>query len=463
MFLFFAIACGISLCWAQSGVVLRFTGGFIPVNPATSFNKYVQLSEVSVSNSSQGWSEKLVYPDTVIVFTADGIEDMEHAKQFALKQNVPNPFEGKTKVSLFQPESGDVTLNMFDLTGRLVATFSSQLAAGEHQFDITANVPQAYLLTATSAQGASTIKMFCSVGGQANHIGYDGEVTHNNQLKKIVTKPFTPGDNMAYNGYAQYNGESISAYTISHPQTTSEDFVLEFQWDARPCFGMPTVTDYDKNVYNTVQLGHQCWMKENLRTTHYADGSSIGVGSTVSTTTPYRFYPDGNSANVPKYGYLYNWPAVMHGSRPSDTDPSGVQGICPTGWHVPSEAECEQLSRHMKSAKYHDGSSYYLDYYRDDLTLVTMLASQEGWKKSSEEGGAGYNMNVNNKTKFTAMPAGSWYNGSSGYFGEIANFYTSTMRGSEEVVHMSLSYNGASLGFPSHNASLGYSVRCLRD
>lgn len=114
--------------------------------------------------------------------------------------------------------------------------------------------------------------------------------------------------------------------------------------NGKPCRAEPTVKDYDGNVYNTVQIGRQCWLRENLRTTHYVDGTLIERGSgRMSGTIPYRFFPNNDADNVKTYGYLYNWVAVMHGSQSSNQNSSGVQGICPKGWHVPSEAEWQQL------------------------------------------------------------------------------------------------------------------------
>jgi hypothetical protein len=97
--------------------------------------------------------------------------------------------------------------------------------------------------------------------------------------------------------------------------------------DGIPCPGMATVTDIDNNTYNTVQIGNQCWMKENLRTTRYFNGTSIALGSSASTTTAYRYYPDNNSSNVLTYGYLFNWKAVMGNSSSSSANPSGVRGV----------------------------------------------------------------------------------------------------------------------------------------
>ena len=88
------------------------------------------------------------------------------------------------------------------------------------------------------------------------------------------------------------------------------------------------VTDYDGNSYDAVRIGNQVWMASNLRTTHYANGEDIPEGNTTSYTEPCRYTP---STDVAAYGYLYNWPAVMHGASSSSANPSGVQGICPNG------------------------------------------------------------------------------------------------------------------------------------
>ena len=116
-----------------------------------------------------------------------------------------------------------------------------------------------------------------------------------------------------------------------------------------------TVTDYDGNVYNTVYIGRQCWFKENLRTTHYADGNVITRAANTNTT-PYigvsiihttnpnscYFFCDHDTTTKQYRGLLYTWYAVMKGAGSSDNNPSGILGVCPYGWHVPSSSEwCE--------------------------------------------------------------------------------------------------------------------------
>lgn len=95
----------------------------------------------------------------------------------------------------------------------------------------------------------------------------------------------------------------------------------------QPCPGAPLVFDFEGNSYNTIQIGNQCWMRENLRSTYYADGEPIPAGnSNTSNTNPY-YYDSGGSMPLEERGYLYNWPAVMYGTSSTGTNPSVVQGI----------------------------------------------------------------------------------------------------------------------------------------
>ena len=117
--------------------------------------------------------------------------------------------------------------------------------------------------------------------------------------------------------------------------------------DGKPCPEFPTVTDVDGNTYTTVQLGCQCWMRENLRVTRYADRESIPLGTDTNSFMRYRYFPNHSAELVPTFGYLYNWLAAMGHSKSSMENPSGVQGICPDGWHLPSDAEWGELERYL--------------------------------------------------------------------------------------------------------------------
>lgn len=215
-----------------------------------------------------------------------------------------------------------------------------------------------------------------------------------------------------------------------------------------------TVTDYDGNVYDVVKLGNQEWMAQNLRTTHYANGTYIPQGSsTTGTTTAYRYCPNNSSSNVNKYGYLYNWKAVMGNSSSSSSNPSGVQGICPYGWHVPSNAEWTELENYVQGCSYYTVAS---------VSVAKALASTEGWNSSGNSGAVGNDPSKNNSTGFSALPAG-YYNGSYNDFGCDATFWSATDNSSSSAYNHLLDYEGAGVGCYNPNKSLGQSVRCVKN
>ncbi|MBP5650378.1 MAG: fibrobacter succinogenes major paralogous domain-containing protein [Bacteroidales bacterium] len=226
--------------------------------------------------------------------------------------------------------------------------------------------------------------------------------------------------------------------------------------DGQPCPGTATVTDIDNNTYNTVQIGNQCWMKENLRTTHYANGVNIPMGSTYSNTSPYRYSPDNNSSNVSTYGYLYNWPAVMHGASSSASNPSGVQGICPTGWHVPSDAEWTQLTDYVGNQ-----TQYRCDSIRENIAKV--LASTTGWNSSSNTCAVGNNPSTNNATGFSALPAGYYNHGNYGGLGNVAQFWTTTDFSGDSKYGRDFFNSYAIVDIYFYEKYRGFSVRCVRD
>jgi len=96
-----------------------------------------------------------------------------------------------------------------------------------------------------------------------------------------------------------------------------------------------TVTDHDGNNYRTIVIGTKEWMADNLKTTHYNDGTSIGAAASQdqfkSAAGGAFIAYNAEASNASTYGYLYNQYAV------------NTNKLCPTGWHVPSNAEWSQL------------------------------------------------------------------------------------------------------------------------
>ena len=222
--------------------------------------------------------------------------------------------------------------------------------------------------------------------------------------------------------------------------------------DGEACPTTPTVSDYNGHTYNTVKIGNQCWMKESLRSTAYADGTTIPMysGSTYKEDKSYAGYYPNNSINVGnQYGYLYNWFAVMRGGTnptSSNNKPSGVQGICPNGWHVPSYAEWSELETYVNT-KYGN--------YSHELAANNNLWTVGG---NSPD-------NTWNKLGFSGIPLGEINGtGTAGVleYGEYAAFWSSTLYGSDEPY---CPYIASALyaDYTSYDYYYGQQVRCVRD
>ncbi|MBI5218664.1 MAG: fibrobacter succinogenes major paralogous domain-containing protein [Bacteroidia bacterium] len=218
------------------------------------------------------------------------------------------------------------------------------------------------------------------------------------------------------------------------------------------CFtcGTSTVGDYDGNSYNTVQIGSQCWMRENLKTTHYSDGTAMVDGTsagdiTGNYTAKYYFDYNNTPLNTVTYGKLYTWAAVMNGAASSNANPSGVQGVCPTGWHVPSDAEWTQLSNSLGGDSVAGG-------------------------KMKEVGTTHWNSpntDADNSSGFTCLPGGN--RSQDGTFYSIGNydyFWSATDCNAAWAWGCYLNYNSAILGRSCAaigTKAFGFSVRCVRD
>ena len=192
------------------------------------------------------------------------------------------------------------------------------------------------------------------------------------------------------------------------------------------CPGVATV-DYGGKTYNTIQIGTQCWLKENLDIGTRIDGVTEQTNN--STIEKYCYNNDPN--NCTTYGGLYQWNEAMQ----YVTTP-GTKGICPSGWHIPTKAEYS--------------------------TLSTAVSNNGNALKAIGQGtiaGAG-----TNTSGFSALLAGDW-----GYYGNFhglnsyAYFWSSTMYGSSYAYYMYLYYNGSNIYLDYYYKEDGFSVRCLKD
>lgn len=205
-----------------------------------------------------------------------------------------------------------------------------------------------------------------------------------------------------------------------------------------------TITDYDGNVYQTIIIGNQCWMMKNLNTTHDAEGNNI---------TRLCYNNELDSCAI--HGGFYTWNTLMNGAESSETNPSEVQGICPNGWHVPSDDEWKQLEMQLGMSQ-----------AQADLTNQWRGTTEGGKLKKT---GTDYwnipNTGATNETFFTTLGSG-YYNNNTLNFHNIkvnAFFWTSTESTTDESIFRALGYNQSSISSVSWDKERGLSLRCVKN
>ena len=224
--------------------------------------------------------------------------------------------------------------------------------------------------------------------------------------------------------------------------------------------GTSTLQDIDVNTYSTVTIGSQCWLKENMMTTKYPDGTSIARGLTTASwdgnDNGYFAYPSNTAKTAEeklgyiqsgKLGFVYQWSAAMHGSVTP-----GAQGICPSGWHVPTHDEFTTLERFVCTS-WLVGCDTAFPF---NTSTVGMRGTNEGSKLSLETSGG------NNSSGFTGHLAG--VRSTTGSFdgrSSFAYFWSSSPSGGS-AWGRDISSGYTSIGRSTPPKADGFSVRCLK-
>jgi uncharacterized protein (TIGR02145 family) len=204
-----------------------------------------------------------------------------------------------------------------------------------------------------------------------------------------------------------------------------------------------TVTDVDGNIYNTVRIGSQVWMAENLNVTKYNDGTPIPNATdspTWANLTSGAYTDYNNTPSVSAtYGRLYNWYTVDDDPGTMTTS-NGGKNVCPTGWHVPSDAEW--------------------------IVLTTYLGGENGAGGKLKETGtlhwAADNIGATNETGFTALPGG--YRDYTGYFGNLGydgHWWTTTISSGTNAFYRHINFDYSDVYKVDDSFRYGFSVRCI--
>jgi len=200
-----------------------------------------------------------------------------------------------------------------------------------------------------------------------------------------------------------------------------------------------SVSDIDGNTYKTVQIGTQTWMAENLRSTRFNDGTPLVKmpldDNSFSSLPGYSWYNDDPATYMAAYGALYNVQAI-------DVRLNGYKYVCPSGWHVPNNAEWDTLTTHLGG--------------------ITIAGGK--LKETGTSHWLSPNTKATNASGFTALPGGYCY-GSGNYFlriGEMGYWWSSTISDQYSGWAWAMYKNNGDINRVNYNVSQ-LSVRCIKN
>jgi uncharacterized protein (TIGR02145 family) len=433
----------------NSTITLTFT--------ADSSGQHVPLDAILIENLTQGGDTILYPPDTVLVL--DDITGIEEAGNFngngiSLSQNYPNPMEDQTKIGLNLPESGHVLVTVSDILGRELMQHEYRLDKGMHSFTFLPGRESLYFFTVRANGQSQKIKMLNSPGDAVSRnvckLEYEGSNSGSVRYKVEALMNnflFSLGDQLQYTAYS-----ALGVLSIIDTPISNQTYAFQFGSGGIPCPGMPTVTDVDGNVYNTVLIGVQCWMKENLKTTTYSNGTSIpnvtDANAWSSLTTGAYAWHSNNITWKDKYGALYNWYAT-----------ADENGLCPTGWHVPTNDEWTALTDYIGGTNEPHGN---------ELKSCRQVNSPFGGDCETsihprwDPGDSNYGTD---DYGFSGLPGGAReYDGNFSALGSAVFWWSSTEYSSFNAWYRGVGIDaGYVIVSGEGNMLFGFSVRCLRD
>ena len=213
----------LSALFAVSQTKVTFTGAMLD-------GSYCPFETVKVTNITKGWTETLVYPDTVLILLGTGVEEVSPSCE-GIMHVYPNPFEDFTEVEFDVLESGPVDIRVVGVDGVLKASWEGYLPSGVHQVRITLEDPQMALAVVTTKRGNYVGKLLHVGEGGMNEIDVRSASPMYSERSNGLTRSggdFTPGDMMSYEGMLRKCADSIYSDKVTQPQYVDETITLAF-------------------------------------------------------------------------------------------------------------------------------------------------------------------------------------------------------------------------------------------
>lgn len=404
------------------------------------YGQSVQLDSILIENLTQGGDTTLYYPDNFLVldYTTGEFENPSSvASIFSMTQNYPNPFVHLTTFRVNLPQKDNLQINVINLLGQKVAFYENTLESGIHSFTFYPGNEKNYMLTASLKGVTKSIRMICLNNNSGKrcsviYTGNDKALPGYKSGTDINEFGFSLGDSLMFIGFAETPALINGSDVITDAPESNQNYTFEIL-EGIHCLAAPIET-YEGQTYHTVQIGAQCWLKENLNLGTMISGTSNQANNGIIE----KYCYDNNSANCATYGGLYQWNEMM-----AYTTQQGTQGICPLGWHIPTDSEWNILTSYLGGQGNAGG----------------------GLKETGTTHWAYPNTGAANSSGFTALPGGQRNYDNAGFFllTQYGTFWSSTEWTSTIAGNPGVNYNNVTAYWHSSFKTFGYSVRCLKN
>jgi uncharacterized protein (TIGR02145 family) len=390
------------------------------------------VNTVKVENLMTGTTLSLSGNDILHLTGTTGINSFENKQSSEIKI-YPNPMTENSIIEVYPPVAGDVLISIYGITGKLVFQIPDYLENSRQEFHLSGINSGIYLISVKGSTYQYSGKFLCN-GNSTGNIKVEKIENDQGTYEKISKTEYQGSQTIFDMLYT--TGDRLKFTAVSgNFSTVMTDILIA---DKTATFNFVACSDGEKINYPVVMIGDQIWMEENLRTTKYTDGSTsipLVIDNTAwcELITPgYCWYKNDEASYKVTYGALYNWYAVTQGN------------ICPTGWHVPTDADWTTLATTLGGASFAGG-------------------------KLKETGTAHWispNTDATNETGFTALPGGDRTASGGGAFVSIGTgglWWSTAETGTGNAWCWFMGHAFTQLGKVGDKKQTGYSVRCIKD
>lgn len=406
---------------------------------ATNDGQHVLLDSVHVENLTQGSDTTLYAPDSVLKLYHTGINDPVLVNNaVAVSQNYPNPFIDFTSIKIDLPQKDQIEISIYGISGKKLQHYEKTHLAGQHVFTFYPGNEKSYLFTVNVNQATKTIQMLNASSnyttGKQSSLVYSHYMDQKTDWKSKNTNQgflFCAGNQLRYTAYAKTIHAVIGSDVKQN--TPEQNLLIPLQiTEGIPCEETP-ILNLEGEMYKTVIIGEQCWMKENLNIGFRLDVNVLTSNNGVIE----KYCYDDLLINCEIYGALYHWKEMMlHTTAP------GIQGICPNGWHLPTDDEWWELINYIGG---------------EDIAGGKLKARGTAYWDPPNEG-------ATNESGFTVFAGGGRYH--HGYyqtFGTYGGFWSSTEYGFSDAYYFQLKSNESAISTGLNIKGNCHSVRCVKD